>query len=147
MAEHSLVTTGPVQGLRLTADRDPIWADTNDLAYVTVEAIDAEGRTVPTADHVVYFTTSGTGSIAAVGSNNPKHTEPYRGHRHRLYRGQCLVILRPNGEAGEIHLHAQADGLEPVSVTVAAVARRRRLRQPRHPLRLDLRAAARTGPA
>ena len=145
VAEHSLATTGPAQGLRLTSDRNPIWADTNDLAYVTVEAIDAERRTVPTADHGVYFTTSGPGGIAALGSNNPKHTEPYRGHRHRLHRGRCLVIVRPGGEAGEIHLHAQADGLEPVSVTVAAVARPEAATSTAPPTSPRSRAGGRTG--
>ncbi len=124
VTRQSLVTTGPAVALRLTADRNPIWADTNDLAYVTVEAVDAEGRVVPTADHIVYFTTAGNGHLAAVGSNNPKHTEAYRGARHRLYRGRCLAVVRSDGEAGEVVLRAQAEGLEPGSVAIGATARR-----------------------
>ncbi len=120
VAEQSLVTCGPAVGLRLVLDRNPIRADRNDLAYVTVEAVDAEGRPAPTADHVVYFTTAGVGHIAALGSNNPRHTEAYRGNRHRLFRGRCLVILRPDGDAGDIHLRAQADDLAPAEAVVAA---------------------------
>jgi len=120
---HSLVTCGPAQGLRLTADRNPIYADPNDLAYVTVEAIDAEGRPVPTADHVARFTVTGPGHLAAVGSNNPQHTEPYRGDRHRLFRGRCLAIVRPDEQAGDIHLCAEADGLATAEITIGAKAR------------------------
>ena len=72
VAEQSLLTCGPASGLRLTSDRDPISADRNDLAYVVVEAVDAEGRLAPTADHVVYVTVSGPGHVAALGSNNPQ---------------------------------------------------------------------------
>jgi beta-galactosidase len=123
VAQQSLVTTGPACGLRLSADRETIWADPNDVAYVTVEAVDAEGRTVPHADHIVYFTVAGPGRIAALGSNNPKHTEAYRGHRHRLHRGRCLVILQPTETPGDLCLRAQADGLSPADVTVLIRAR------------------------
>jgi len=123
VAERSLVTCGPAQGLRLVADREPIWADPNDLAYITVHALDAEGRLVPTADHVAYFTVTGPGHIAAVGSSNARHTEGYRGNRHRLFRGRCLVILRPDQQVGDIQLRAQADGLAPAQITIGTRAR------------------------
>jgi beta-galactosidase len=123
VAEHSLVTAGPAAALRLTADRNPIWADPNDLAYVTVEAVDAEGRLAPKADHVARFTVTGPGHLAAVGSNNPRHAEPYRGERHRLYRGRCLAIVRPSEEAGDITLRAEADGLAAAALTIATQAR------------------------
>ncbi len=120
---HSLVTCGPAQGLHLTADRNPIYADPNDLSYITVEAVDAEGRPVPTADHVARFTVTGPGHLAALGSNNPQHTGPYRGDRHRLFRGRCLAIVRPDEQAGDIHLCAEADGLATAEITIGAKAR------------------------
>lgn len=120
VVEQSLLTCGPAHSLRLTADRNPIAADPNDLAYATVEAVDAGGRVVPTADHIVYFTVSGPGHIAALGSNNPQHIEAYRGNRHRLYRGRCLAIIRPDEQMGDIHLRAQADGLATGEITISA---------------------------
>jgi len=123
VAEQSLITSGPAHSLRLTADRNPIWADPNDLAYITVEAVDAEGRLVPTADHVARFAVTGPGHLAALGSNNPRHTEAYRGDRHRLYRGRCLAILRPDEQAGDIHLRAEADGLAAAEITIGTGAR------------------------
>ncbi len=120
VVEHSLVTCGPAESLRLTADRNPIWADPNDLAYVTVEAVDAEGRPVPTADHVVRFGVTGPGHLVALGSSNPRHTEAYRGDRHRLFRGRCLAIVRPSEEPGGISLRAEADGLRSAAITISA---------------------------
>jgi len=119
VAERSLVTCGAPQSLRLTADRNPIWADPNDLAYVTVEAVDVEGRPVPTADNAVVFSVTGAGHIAALGSNNPRHTEAYRGDRHRLFRGRCLAIVQPSEQAGEISLRAEANGLRSAEMTIS----------------------------
>jgi beta-galactosidase len=123
VAEHSLVTCGPAQSLRLTADRSPIYADPNDLAYITVEAVDAEDRPAPTADHVARFTVTGPGCLAALGSSNPRHTEAYRGDRHRLFRGRCLAIVRPGDQAGEIRLRAEADGLAAAEISIGTGAR------------------------
>ena len=43
-------TTGPAVSIRLTADRTEIDADGEDVAILKVEALDKEGRAVPTAD-------------------------------------------------------------------------------------------------
>ena len=44
VAENLLTTVGPAVRLRLTADRTVLQADGEDLSFVTVEAVDAEGR-------------------------------------------------------------------------------------------------------
>ena len=118
VAETVVATTGPGAALRLSADRSPIRACARDLAYVTVEVADAEGRLVPTADDTVYFTVQGPGRIAAVASNDPKNTEPYRGNVHSVWRGRALVVVQPTGEPGEIVLRAQADGLNAAEVVI-----------------------------
>ena len=124
VVRHSLVTAGPPAALRLAADRDPISADPNDLCYVTVEAVDAQGRRATKADHTVRFTVTGPGRLAAMGSNNPRHTEPYRGDHHRLYRGRCLAILQPSDDPGRLTLRAEADGLAPAELTVTTQPRK-----------------------
>jgi len=84
-----------------------------------VEAVDVEGRPVPTADNAVVFSVTGAGHIAALGSNNPRHTEAYRGDRHRLFRGRCLAIVQPSEQAGEISLRAEANGLRSAEMTIS----------------------------
>jgi beta-galactosidase len=108
-AERRLRTAGEAARVRLTADRDTISSD--DLSFVTVEIVDAEGLTHPDADHTVSFTVDGAGTIAAVGSGDPVSAEPFRGERRSVHRGRCLVVLRSRDEPGEIRLRAEADGL------------------------------------
>ena len=59
VAESVLTTAGKRHKLRLTADRTVIHADGEDLSFVTVEAVDAEGRLEPQADQEVQFAISG----------------------------------------------------------------------------------------
>ena len=52
-------TTGPAVAIRLTADRTEIDADGEDIAVLKVEALDKEGRAVPTAGNFIGFKVSG----------------------------------------------------------------------------------------
>jgi beta-galactosidase len=113
-----LQTAGAAAGIRLSADREVLQAGASDLSYVTVEVVDGEGRRCPNADHEVFFTVQGPGTIAAVGNGNPVSEEPYRGHVRRAYEGRCLAVVQSSGEPGTIHLRAQADGVDGAEVVL-----------------------------
>jgi beta-galactosidase len=57
-------------------DRAEIHADGEDVAVVTVAAVDAQGRVVPTANVPIEFTLSGPGRIVGVGNGDPASHEP-----------------------------------------------------------------------
>jgi len=118
VATKTLRTAGPATKLRLVADRAAIRADRNDLAYVTVEILDAAGNLLPDAANLVRFTLNGPGELAAVGSGAPNVPESFRQPRHTAFHGRCLAILRPQGPTGKLVLHAEADGLSAAEVTV-----------------------------
>lgn len=120
VAETVLETTGPPAALRLTADRDSIRADRNDLSYVTVEAVDAEGRRVPDARVRVKFTVSGAGELAGQASAVPNEPASFRTPERETYEGRCLAILRPSGKPGTIEFRAEAGGLTPASLVIHA---------------------------
>jgi len=103
-------TTGAPSQLSLTPDRDAIRAG-GDLAYVTVEVLDAASLLHPGADNKIGFAIEGPGMILAVGNSDPASEESYVGSQRRVHRGRALVIVKSSGESGEIVLHAQADGL------------------------------------
>ena len=106
--------------LVLTTDRRQIHATRDDLSYVMVSLVDADGRSVPDASLPVRFSVSGAGELAAVGNGNPKDATSFRQPHRRLFHGVCVAVLRPSGKAGEITLRAEAPGLEPASVAVKA---------------------------
>jgi len=80
-------TTGLAVAIRLTADRLEIDANGEDLAVLKVEALDKEGRAVPTAGNLIGFKVSGDGALIGVGNGDPKEQawrDSYRGVEGRL---------------------------------------------------------------
>lgn len=111
-ASETIKTVGKPSIIRLTADRSVIKANRNDLSYVMVEILDAQGNIVPYADDVmVNFEISGNGEIAGVGSGNPMDMSSFQQPSKKSWQGKCLAIVRPKGDAGKIMLKARVEGL------------------------------------
>ncbi len=130
VAESVLATAGNAAGLRLTADRTVLQADGQDLSYLTVEAVDAEGRLQPNAAQEVQFSISGPGLIAAVGNGDGQDADSYQGDHRKLFEGRALVVVRTSRTSGAITVTAKTTDLKDGSVTIEskAVAQRAELR-------------------
>ena len=102
-------TTGPAQSLRMTADRTVIDADGEDVALVTVEALDARGRAVPTANHKLRFKVSGAGTLIGVGNGDPNCLEGDKGPQRSLFNGLAQLIVQADKRGGPIVIEAVED--------------------------------------
>jgi beta-galactosidase len=122
VAESVLTTAGKPVQLRLTADRTRLQADGQDLSFITVEALDAEGRFQAVADQEVQFAISGPGVIAAVGNGDGEDAASYQGNRRKLFQGRGLVVVRTSKHGGPIHMTATAAGLSAGIIDVQATA-------------------------
>jgi beta-galactosidase len=112
-------TTGEPVAIRLTPDRKALSGDGNDAIPVTVEAIDAKGLPVPTANLPVEFELSGPGAIIGVGNGDPNSHEPEKGNKRSLYNGLAQVILQSQrGGSGSLVLRAKAEGLKPAETAI-----------------------------
>ena len=120
VAESVLTTAGKAAALRLQADRTVLHADSQDLAFVTVEAVDAAGRWQPDARQQAHFSISGPGTIIAVGNGDGQSAESYQGDHRSLFQGRALVVIRTSREPGAIRLTAEADGLDKADVNIEA---------------------------
>ena len=69
-------TTGKPDHIELTADRNQLLPDRNEVAMVTVKVVDKDGRLVPTAADMIHFELEGVGTILGVGNGNPSSHEP-----------------------------------------------------------------------
>jgi beta-galactosidase len=120
IASLAFVTAGPPASLRLVADRASLRADRNELAFVTVEVVDASGRFIPDAVVPVKFNLAGVAELAGVGSANPKDAASFRQPQRKTFQGRCLAVLRPTGNRGTITLRAEAEGLAGATVRLQA---------------------------
>jgi len=114
-----LATAGSPAKLRLVADRSEIRASRNDLSYVRIEVVDAQGHVVPAARPEIRGRITGPGELAALASADPVDLAGFRGPSRRPYRGVAQAIVRPTG-AGTMQLVAEADGLPPARITIKA---------------------------
>ena len=113
-----LETAGKPARIKLTADRTNIHSNRNDLSYVTAEILDADGHLVPGAVLPLHFTIKGAGAIIATANANPSDMESFQQPQHKTFRGKCLIIVRPDGNAGTIKLNATAKGLKMGEVVI-----------------------------
>ena len=120
LAETVLRTVGDPVRVRLTADRTQLRANGQDLAFLTVEVVDANGQPHPNAEHQVTFTLKGPGTVAAVGSGDMTSEEPYQGNQRKLFHGKALVVVRTSRTAGALTLTASAPGLKEDAVQIAS---------------------------
>ena len=116
-------TTGIPASIKLTADRTEIDADGEDIAVLRVEALDKEGRPVPTASNHIGFKVSGNGGLIGVGNGDPNCQESDKEPRRSLFNGLAQVILQSTKEPGEIHIEAFKEGwfgpeLMPAKLTI-----------------------------
>jgi beta-galactosidase len=107
----TLHTSGQPARLHLAADRPVLQAEYGDLAYVTVEIQDEQGRRVSYAEAPVMLEVSGAGDLLAVGTANPTSEELYVGNQRKAWRGRLMAVIRSTGQSGEIVLRASADGV------------------------------------
>jgi beta-galactosidase len=114
----TLQTAGKPAQIRLTADRNTIHANRNDLSYVTAEVVDADGHLVPDAIIPLQFSIEGGGKIIATANANPSDMESFQQPHHKTFRGKCLIIVQPKGKAGTIKLKANANRLKSGEVVI-----------------------------
>ena len=85
-ARYSVETTGEPVALRLTPDRTVLAGDGDDAVPIIVEALDKEGRHVPTANLPVEFEISGPGAIIGLGNGDPTCHEPEKGDKQQPFQ-------------------------------------------------------------
>ena len=117
-------TTGGPASVQLGAQKSILRADGEDVAVITVQANDAQGRAVPTASNEIAFDIAGPGRIIGVGNGDPSSHEPDQyltgGWKRSLFNGLAQVIVRSTAEPGEIILTATAGELAPAALKLRA---------------------------
>jgi beta-galactosidase len=113
-------TVGAAAKLVMTADRDEVNADGEDVAMFAVAVHDAQGREVPIADSEISFRISGAGKLIGVGNGDPTDHEPDKGQVRKAFSGLCMALMQSTKKGGSITVEATSAGLVTASVTIAS---------------------------
>ncbi len=121
LGEKTLQTVEAPVAIRLTSDRASIDVKNDELAFITVEVVDAQGRPSPIAQNEIQFSISSDGLLAGTGNGNPLSFESFQSHSQSLWAGKALLIVRGTPEGtGPIEIRASSEGLESATLTLEA---------------------------
>ena len=105
----SLSTTDEPKALRLTADKSKLNHDGQDLAFITVEVVDCEGRICPDAAIPCEAVVKGPGQLLAFASADLKDREPYTSSRVTTWMGRALLVVRGCKGKGTIQVTVKSN--------------------------------------
>ncbi|HTQ39302.1 MAG TPA: glycoside hydrolase family 2 TIM barrel-domain containing protein [Pirellulales bacterium] len=118
-ATDEVTTAGKPAKLELKADRSKIYADGDDLSFVTARVIDKDGHVCPDADNEIKFKLDGPAAIAGLENGDPTNHEQFQGvDSRKAFHGLALAIVRAQETGGTAKLTATAEGLEPATVNI-----------------------------
>jgi beta-galactosidase len=120
VARTSKTTTGPATALRLTPHTAPggLRADGSDIAFFDIEAVDAQGRRMPTHQARVDFTLTGPGRF--LGGFNPGKPGSVFKSFVDTEAGVNRVFVRASRTAGTLTLRATASGLTAATASITS---------------------------
>jgi len=106
--------------LAVATDRESLFADDRDLAFVEIAIRDSAGTLVTSEARRVTVRVDGAGSLQALGSGRPDNAEAYVSPSHTTFDGRLLAIVRPNA-VGPINVTVEAEGLATATVRLDAL--------------------------
>ena len=118
VASIELHSAGEASKIVMTADRNKILSDGQDLSYVTVEISDNEGMRNPKSENLVLFELDGPGTIVGVANANPRSLESYQLRQRKAWHGKCMVVIKSESTPGSIVLKATSEGLIPANIKI-----------------------------
>ena len=98
----TLSTAGEPARLRLTADKPALKADGQDLVYVTVEVVDAQGHVCPDAAIPCEAAVQGQGRLMSFATADLQDREPKTSPRVTTWKGRALLVVRSAQKKGKV---------------------------------------------
>ena len=120
-AEKYVYTAGDPATLKLEADRLKINADSKDISFVTVSAVDKRGYFCPDADNLLNFKVSGEGVFKAACSGDATSLEQFHIPEMKLFSGKLVVLVQSTEKSGSIKLEAGSEGLKTAAIKIKTV--------------------------
>jgi beta-galactosidase len=119
-----LKTSNEAAKIEITADRNEIVADGQDLSFVTVEITDENGVHQPNAENALQFEITGPGKIIGITNANLKDSDQHSGNACKTWKGRALVVVRSAYGGGEIRLKVTSHDLTDATLQINSIAQK-----------------------
>jgi beta-galactosidase len=120
IVSFAVKTAGKPAKIKLTPDRKVLKANRQDVSYVAVQLLDANGVPVPFANNNITFEVSGAGKLAGVGNGDQQSHTPLKGKQMEAWQGKCLAIVQSTNKKGEIIITARSGKLSVATAVLMA---------------------------
>lgn len=100
--EETVHTAGAPAALRLTADKQMLAADGNDLSYITVALTDKDGNICPDAADDIRVEVSGAGTFQGICNGDATSLERFTEPHMHLFHGMLVATVRSGHKPGTI---------------------------------------------
>ncbi len=120
VAEESKTSFGDGVKITLQAEREILRADGEDLCFVIIGVVDAEGHGVENAMNYVTVSVDGPGRLLGLDNGDSADYDQYKGNCRKLFNGKLLAVVGTTQEAGIITIRVEGAGLEGASLIVNA---------------------------
>lgn len=112
IGEHTVRTAGTPSDIELYSDRTQLSSSGEDLAYVTIAAIDESGEPCPLAEDEIQIEVVGAGKLLAVGNGDPTSMASFHDSKIALFGGKAVAIIQADeGGGGDVFITASSDRL------------------------------------
>ncbi|MDA3881441.1 MAG: DUF4982 domain-containing protein [Prolixibacteraceae bacterium] len=117
VAIHEMKTAGPASQTALSASKQALTNNWNDVAIVSVELQDENGTHSPNTDKLLEFEVIGDGELVAVDNGSRTSHEPFMNtNTRRTARGNAIAIVRANKNKGQFTLNVSSEGLNSATI-------------------------------
>ncbi len=99
---NTIYTAGKAQSIKLETDRSTLFANGEDLAFITVSLVDAKGIELPTATNSISVKVSGNGRFRAICNGDATSLESFVKPEMHLFSGKLVVIVESAKTVGDI---------------------------------------------
>lgn len=123
--EKIINTAGEAHHFVLTSNRQTLYANGDDLAYITVRIADKNGNIVPTDSREIRFEVNGAGTFEATANGDPTSLRPFHKPVMDLFSGAATVILRSGKSTGNLSLKVKAAGVGSAIITIPVINKQR----------------------
>lgn len=119
--EKVVRTAGKAAEIKLTADRNTLDANGEDLSFINVSLVDKNGNPVPVDNRLVSVKVTGAGSFRAMANGDPTCLEPFHKPQMHLFSGQLTILVQSGTDPGSITVEVSSKGLKPAILKLNSV--------------------------
>lgn len=105
----------------LSADKEQLIADGQDLIFVEISTEDEAGNQVKNATNRVNVEVNGAGRLIGLDNGDSTDIDQYKGTSRRLFSGKLMAIIAATDELGLIEVNVRSKDLVSAKLTLEAI--------------------------